>query len=110
MNNYVFQKQGTIGQSETKTQFHLASSIAAYDNQPKTKEMILVSSLNKSDPLYTHRKRKNIKITKNLSSSINVVSQNIYFWATVLPRTLSRSETSRPPTTWSTKTKKKLIR
>ena len=35
------QKTGTIGVSENKSQFQLSSSTAVYDNQPKTREMIL---------------------------------------------------------------------
>ena len=69
----------------------------------------MVSSLEKSDRLYNYRKRKNIKIIKKHSSSINVVSQTICLLAMVLLRTLSRSETLPLPTTRSTKTKKKLI-
>ena len=69
----------------------------------------MVSSLDKSDPVYNYRKRKNIKITKRHSSSINVVSQIICLLAMVLLKVLSRSETSPLPTTRSTKANKKLI-
>ena len=36
-------KQGNIGISENKANFHQGNSMRAYDMQPKTQEMILVS-------------------------------------------------------------------
>ena len=42
---FDFQKDGTIGVSEMKSQMSLASSTAVYENVPKNREMILVSIL-----------------------------------------------------------------